>query len=288
MNFRLCASAFVVYVTTVTTVTTADTSKPRHCQGQVKHIHLAVGKDPTEEMTISFASKWSHPDVEAPMGGVHIGRQPHQLDRFVGEQELPITYISTFIRRDEFYYSPYQHHITIDGLEPNTTYYYVAVVGDRKDGIAALRATDLRDHPTQHIENWVAENEILSYQEIHEEEDNFRRRMRQRKLAPPPYDGSQKPCPESEKVRSFRTAPKTAVGPVSFAIIGDLGQFDHSREALEHMAEHREGIDAVMLVGDVAYTTFDHQKWDTFFDFLEDYSIFDEVPLQIATGNHGT
>jgi hypothetical protein len=239
-------------------------------------------------MTISFASKWSYPDVEAPMGGVHIGLQPHQLDRFVGEQEFPITYNSTLIRTDGFYYSPYQHHITIDGLEPNTAYYYIAVVGDREDGIEALEAKTLRDHPTQHIENWVAENEILSYQEIDGEEEDSIRRIRQRKLAPPPYDGSGKPCIESEKVRSFRTAPETSTGPVSFAIIGDLGQFDHSKETLEHMAAHREGIDAVMLVGDVAYTGFDHKKWDTFFDFLDDYSIFDEVPLHIATGNHGT
>lgn len=285
MHSWLCTVTVLVCV--LETTTAGRHVEPRHCHGSAKHLHLAVGKDPTQEMTISFASKWSHPDVVAPIGGVHYGTKPHELDTFVGEQEYPIKYESSLLRGGGDYYSPYQHHITIGGLEPNTTYYFVAVIGEREKGIKALEEMPLRDHPSQHIENWVAENEILSGEEaMNEEEEDGERRLRRRKLAPPPYDPSGKPCMEAHKVRSFKTAPDTSEGPVSFAIIGDLGQFDHSRETLEHMAANREGIDAVMLVGDVAYTGFNHKQWDTYFDFLDDYSIFDEVPLQIATGNH--
>jgi len=267
---------------------------PRHCRGAVKHLHLSVGKDPTSEMIVSFASKWSEPGVSAPIAGIHVGRSPDQLDRFVGEQELPVRYTSALVRhQDQHYYSPFQHHITIDQLEPDTVYYYVAVLGDRSDGIDVLRETALRYHPSQRVhENTVAENIIMQAEEMANEdnEDDFRRLRR--KLAPPPYDGHEKPCYEGHQVRSFKTAP-VPVNPVSgehatatFAIIGDLGQFTHSQETLENMRDNREGIDAVVLVGDIAYTDYDHRRWDTFFDFLDDFSIFDEVPFQVAIGNH--
>jgi hypothetical protein len=254
---------------------------PRHCGGGVKHIHLAVGRDPTREMTVSFASKWSVPGAIAPVGGVHVGLAPNQLDRFVPEQEYPIQYETAIPEMDgQMYYSPFQHHISIDGLEPNTTYYYVAVDGSRENGMEGLATKSL------HQENLEPDGYIMKQEEENEEEDRGRLR-RKRRLEPAPYDGSHKTCLESYRVRSFTTAPERSEAPVSFAIIGDLGQFQHSQETLEHMKDHREGIDAVILVGDLAYTDFDHRRWDTFFDFLDDFSIFDEVPLHIATGNHG-
>jgi hypothetical protein len=261
--------------------------KPRHCHGSTKHIHITVGKDPSREMTISFASKWAHPDVQAPIAGVHVGTSPSNLDRFVGEQEFPITYDSSLPNGDP-YYAPYQHHITIDGLEPNTRYYYVPVVGNRNKGIQKLQDKPLKDHASQHPhESDMAENRIVSEQEMNDEEEGLTRLLIRRKLAPHPYDGSEKPCIDDGQVRSFTTAPETTTGPVTFAIIGDLGQFEHSQETLEHMRDHSEGINAVVMVGDIAYTDNDHRRWDTFFDFLDDFSIFDELPLQIAAGNHG-
>ena len=262
---------------------------PRHCRGGVRHLHLSVGKDPSTQMTISFASAWSDPGVEAPIAGVHIGTAPNHLDRFVGEQEFPVTYVSGLLgKTGHHYYSPFQHHITIDNLEPNTTYYYIAVLGDRSLGIDHLRDLPLRDHPSQH-QNLDAENKVMSAQQ-QISRDNDEGSLR-RRLAPPPYDGHEKPCVEGFQVRSFTTAPRPgseAAKSATFAIIGDLGQFDHSKETLAHMKTNRAGIDAVVLVGDIAYTEYDHRRWDTFFDFLDDYSIFDEVPLQVAIGNHGT
>ena len=259
--------------------------EPRRCHGNPKHITIAVGRDPMTEMIISFASSWSSPGVEAPIGGIHLGLSPDNLDRYIPEQEFPISYNTTHSNpKLGEYYSPFQHHILVDGLEPATTYYYVAVVGPRDEGSDVLRDKPLRNHPSQHPEeSKVAVLEIRSEKELNaKEEDNGRR------LAPPPYNGSRLPCTEGHKVRSFKTAPKTSPNvPVTFAIIGDIGQFEHSRETLTDMAERRDSIDAVMLVGDLAYTEYDHRRWDTFFDFLDDFSVFDEVPLHIATGNHG-
>lgn len=274
------------------------TVAPRHCRGGVKHLHLAVGKDPSTQMTVSFASKWAHPDVDMPLAGVHIGTAPTNLDRFVGESELPDYYASTLHRHEEqHYYSPYQHHITIEGLEPGTTYYYVAVLGNRTLGLEALKELPLRDHPSQHgdygVENYVAENKIMhAAEEMNEEEEHNLRalRNRHRQLGPSPYDGHEHACLEGHQVRSFTTAPAPGspqATTATFAIVGDLGQFSHSQETVEHMAKHKDEYDAAILVGDIAYTEFDHRRWDTFFDFLDDFSAFDEIPLQIATGNHG-
>lgn len=280
----------VVLISIQTWLSQAVHVAPRHCRGGVKHLHLSVGKDPSTQMTISFASAWSEPGIEAPIAGVHLGTSPNHLDRFVGEHEFPVTYVSGLLgKAGHHYYSPFQHHITIDNLEPNTTYYYIAVVGDRRLGIDNLRDTPLKDHPSQH-QNLDAENKIMSAQEqISRDNDEGSLRHALRRLAPPPYDGHNKACLEGFQVRSFRTAPlpgSEAAKSATFAIIGDLGQFDHSKETLVHMAKHGAGIDAVVLVGDIAYTEYDHRRWDTFFDFLDDYSIFDQVPLQVAIGNH--
>ena len=285
---------------------------PRHdCPGDkdngsegsgIRHLHLSVGKDPSTQMTVSFASEWAEPGVKAPLGGVHLGTVPTNLDRFVGESELPDHYVSNlFHHDDEPYYSPYQHHITIDGLEPSTTYYYVAVVGKRTKGIDALAKKPFlgnrnqgppSPHPGVH-ENLEAESKIMRGQDKagdRDHESNLLRRAH-RRLGPPPYDGHEHACLNGWKVRSFTTAP--APGSIhatsaSFAIVGDLGQFVHSQETMQHMKRHRDEYDVALLVGDIAYTEFDHRRWDTFFDFLDDFSAFDQLPLQIATGNHGT
>ena len=84
---------------------------PRHCHGGVRHLHLAVGTEPSRSMTVSFASTWAFPDRVAPIAGVLVGKVPttdhnHNNDynddytttkflntsRFVPEIEDPITY----------------------------------------------------------------------------------------------------------------------------------------------------------------------------------------------------
>jgi hypothetical protein len=269
-------------------VARAKAGVPRSCEGSVYHIHLAVGHDPAREMTVSFASTWSNNETVAPIGGVHLGLAPDQLDRFVPEQEYPLQYNTTIHHEhhpNQEYISPFQHHITLGGLKPSTRYYYVAVVGDREAGIEKLAATSFGDSHHKYNRSSTEEREGIIHAENNNDEDGALRLRR--RLAPPPYDGSDKPCTDSHKVRSFITAPESSESPVSFAIVGDLGQFEHSQEILDHIRKTRQNVDAVMLVGDIAYANGNHDQWDTFFDFLDDFSIFDEVPLQVATGNHG-
>lgn len=253
---------------------------PRECHDAVRHLHIAVGKDPSTQMTISFASQWAKPGEDIPMGGVHLGTSPTNLTRVVWESELPDSYASFDGKhKNEHYYSPYQHHITLDGLTPSTTYYYVAVT---------------RHRPDHGKENLEAESKVLHSQEnmnASMEDSGRALRHQGRRLGPPPYDGHLHECLDATKVRSFTTAPAPGsrkAKSATFAIVGDLGQFTHSQETVAHMKNHKHEYDAAMLVGDIAYTEFDHRRWDTFFDFLDDFAAFDELPLQIATGNHGT
>jgi hypothetical protein len=374
---------------------------PRHCHGGVRHLHLAVGIEPSRSMTVSFASTWAFPDRVAPIAGVLVGKVPTTTDhhhnnndynndyttttkflntsRFVPEIEDPITY-TIYMENHKgnesaLYHAPYQHHITIDGLEPDTSYYYLPVLGNRVDGIELLEKssrlssiiktktksdTQQQQHP--HTENIRTEEKLTNEQQqllINEQISNTnnngnrqRQRRRQlsddsieyksssyysnfyydaaylerdydtnteivevlpgtpmwdtnnRRLSPPPYDPTGIACIDATRIRKFQTAPevdddtnnnnnntnnkKNAMYPMVFGVIGDIGQFEHSQETLNHMKDHRKGMRAVLLVGDIAYPEFDGRKWDTFFDFLDDQSNFDEIPLMVAAGNHGT
>ena len=44
---------------------------------------------------------------------------------------------------------------------------------------------------------------------------------------------------------------------VKFVIVGDIGQFDHSIETMQHLRTHKRGVEAMMLARDLAYPEFD-------------------------------
>mmetsp|Transcript_9098 Transcript_9098/g.22265 ORF Transcript_9098/g.22265 Transcript_9098/m.22265 type:complete len:676 (+) Transcript_9098:247-2274(+) len=347
---------------------------PRHCHGSVRHLHLAVGNAPSaaRSMTVSFASTWAFPDRVAPVAGVFVGKTPppHYFDRdseeandarrdytaflesstFYPEQEDPVTYTILMEHKDPDsipYHAPYQHHITIGDLEPDTTYFYLPVLGDREEGVVSLeeearlhlnlssvrnQMKDQQHQGTQQVMNIQSETKITEEEKelIEQEVDGGNRSRRTtskkgyfqydatylaqdydansaiveippgtprwdengRRLSPAPYDPTGIACIDAGKIRSFQTAPDDEnpsveeLYPIHFGVIGDIGQFAHSQEVLNHLRDHRKGIRAVVLVGDIAYPDYDGRKWDTFFDFLDDQSSFDEVPLMIAAGNH--
>jgi len=337
---------------------------PRHCHGTVRHLHLAVGNAPSaaRSMTVSFASTWAFPDRIAPTAGVFVGtNKPGDDDgyykeflnnaTFYPEHEDPITYTILMRHKDpesDKYHAPYQHHITIQGLEPDTTYYYLPVLGDRNEGIDSLE-----EHARMHFFLSAAKQKLQKNQQqngnpqafdlqsetqltqeqqelIEQKIGNGNRRtstivkqyfeydqsylardydanseiveidpgtplwdQNGRRLSPPPYDPTGIACIDAGKIRSFATAPDDEnpsaedLYPMHFGVIGDIGQFEHSQDVLNHLRDHTKGIRAVVLVGDIAYADYDGRKWDTFFDFLDDQSNFDEIPLMIAAGNHG-
>jgi acid phosphatase type 7 len=298
----------------------------RYCNGQIRHVRIAFGNDPTTEMIISFATVMSYyPFV--PIGGVLVGRATNndngmideelvEFESLFIEQENASSYSIPVARKNQGNYqmgddddnvseyrSPYYHHITIRGLEPNTTYHYRPVVHANLRSFASEPAmmvygndNDSNDH-----------NDMMDYQEP---DQAGTRRQRQRRMDEPPqehthnstnggmvvtplraYDGTMKACPSTKKIRTFRTAPNvTAQSKVgiesTFAIIGDLGQYEHSEATLASVLQYATTIDAIILAGDIAYSRQDHRQWDTFLDFLDDYPVAERLPMMIVPGNH--
>jgi 3',5'-cyclic AMP phosphodiesterase CpdA len=240
-----------------------ESAHPRYCGGAARHVHLAVGPDPSTEMTVSFASVLSN--LTAPVGGVLIGTSPSELTRVVIEEEVGSSYsvinATMTSNRGHGYHSPYYHHVTISDLKPSTTYYYRPVIHKMAETFFAIQ--------TEEASKGSQVNKT--------EEDNVRHL---RGL-------SKKKCPSPGKARSFTTAP--VAGPnnaLTLAFMGDLGQFHHSRETLTGILQSIADIDAVILAGDIAYTEQDHYRWDTFFDLLDDFPVAENTPLHICPGNH--
>jgi predicted phosphodiesterase len=279
--------------------------RARSCQGSIRHVHLAVGREPSSQMTISFSSQRSfHVPV---IGGVLIGTSPDQLDTYIEEQEPARFYNATPVRaKHGHYHSPYLHHVRVTGLEPSTTYYYKCVVRKQREQPPRppspnLRVGTLRGENAEQV--LLAEEREIVDDDSFDEEDSGRRR----RLALSFYDSTTGECPPPNKIRTFETAPppgtigqaagssrdlsggddKKYPESLKFAYIGDIGQFAHSVENLFHLLTHQKSsVKALMLAGDIAYTQYDNRRWDTYFDFMDDFSFIDEVPLHVCAGNH--
>ena len=232
---------------------------PRNCGGSVRHVHIAVGRDPATEMIVSFASTPSLYD--APVGGVLVGKSPTTMDMAFVETDRASGYNLTVHKNRgnygdhlQYYYSPYYHHVTISGLKPNTKYYYKPEVHSNLRGFAKY---DVRNG--KQIEMIEAEREAYRKDGEIVPDDAATRHRHLQTL--PAYDGSQIECPSPDKIRSFRTGPAAAtpgddstIAQISVAVVGDLGQFEHSEQALASMIRSRSEIDTIILAGDIAYS----------------------------------
>ena len=156
-----------------------------------RHLHLAVGHDPSTSMTVSFSSEpCDYGHSPPPKAGVMIGTTPHRLDRLVLEQSHPKRYNATLKvhkgtvhERLELYESEWQRHVTVTGLRPDTTYYYRPVILKAGGGsLAAGLRPDLREDKDAN-EDANSEFDLLYQQEQEEiardggeEEDQRQRR----------------------------------------------------------------------------------------------------------------
>lgn len=257
---------------------------PRTCGGSIRHVRIAAGSaESATSMTVTFASIPSlltSQHAAAPIGAVRYGKQPTHMNRLQLESDSTYYNLTTVHKRRSnyvlknnptdptkevyWYISPFYHHVTISNLEPDTVYYYQPLLRSEKEEYDELR---------------------MEYESSKGKDTNARRHL----LQWPPYNAMQRgECPSPTTIYSFRTPPADMDTPITLALLGDLGQFPHSEETLEHlrMDISHTTVHAAFLIGDIAYTGGDHLAWDAFLDLLDDTRVFTKVPLHVTPGNH--
>jgi len=87
-------------------------------------------------------------------------------------------------------------------------------------------------------------------------------------------------------VRSFTTGKIVGDNiPVTFAILGDLGQTSNSNNTIQHILNNDiDNIDTILHVGDMSYADSFMPRWDSWFDLVEPIS--SKYPYMTTIGNH--
>ena len=70
--------------------------------------------------------------------------------------------------------------------------------------------------------------------------------------------------------------------PITFSVIGDLGQTSDSLSTLQHLDSHAPSF--ILHAGDMSYADCDGPRWDSYFSDTSLYSI--KYPWMVCAGNH--
>lgn len=82
----------------------------------------------------------------------------------------------------------------------------------------------------------------------------------------------------------FKTMPKVGdQSPISFGIIGDLGQTNDTISTLHHLVENR-ALQMILHAGDLSYADCNQPLWDSYGILIEDLA--KERPWMVGPGNH--
>ncbi|CAN1772068.1 Probable purple acid phosphatase 20 [Linum perenne] len=84
----------------------------------------------------------------------------------------------------------------------------------------------------------------------------------------------------SDREFSFKTAP--ASFPIKFAVVGDLGQTEHTESTLQHISQ--SNYDMLLLPGDLSYADTWQPRWDSFGRIVE--PVASQRPWMVTQGNH--
>ncbi|KAF0683137.1 Aste57867_24825 [Aphanomyces stellatus] len=87
-------------------------------------------------------------------------------------------------------------------------------------------------------------------------------------------------------VLSFQTPPKRGDlnAPLTFGILGDMGQTKYSEETLGSIRSHEHSLNAVLLAGDLSYADTVQSRWDSWGTLVEPST--STIPWMMAAGNH--
>jgi predicted phosphodiesterase len=70
---------------------------------------------------------------------------------------------------------------------------------------------------------------------------------------------------------------------ISFGIIGDLGQTDHSLETVNHILQDRS-VKMILHAGDLSYADCNQPLWDSYGEMIE--PLAKKIPWMVCAGNH--
>lgn len=99
---------------------------------------------------------------------------------------------------------------------------------------------------------------------------------------------------DDEDVGSFKTAPLSTISvdeepiPITFAVVGDLGQTEDSLTTMKHISE-LDDLAAILHAGDLSYSDSDQARWDSWFDMTEGAEsdfLSKKLPWMMCPGNH--
>lgn len=85
---------------------------------------------------------------------------------------------------------------------------------------------------------------------------------------------------DSDPGLSFKTPP--AQLPISFSVVGDLGQTDWTTSTLQHISQ--SSYDVLLLPGDLSYADTIQPLWDSFGRLVE--PLASQRPWMVTQGNH--
>ena len=255
---------------------------------QPKHIHLSVGKQPWESMTVSFTipRKCSIQDIDIKLlYGVDL---EHIESQSIHDPQLDLVDYDFNSSKFDYYQSGYIFHIPLTGLKHAQTYIYQIMVLQKKsksldaqehkmDDKAKIMDLDLAPSTflrnrklmttTQHLRHdSIATSPVLSFQTTH--------------------------CPEKQE-------------GTKLAIVADLGQTYNSTVTMLHMYRHSISTDdpmqqydsskkkttntykpasMILCAGDMSYSDYNQKRWDSWFDLIE--PLISRIPIQVSAGNH--
>lgn len=171
------------------------------------------------------------------------------------------------------YWSEYQHHVVLSGLEPNTRYYYQCIIelGNLDDTAKEQQSLSINYNED--------EKAILSYNnngyEDNDDDNTIDYKDYSRKTK---RINNTKTSYAKESIFTFKTAPqsnhKTYKSTTKMAVFGDLGVFDHSKETLLHLVSRKDDFDFMILAGDISYANSNHVIWDRLFTMFDNIELF--------------
>jgi acid phosphatase type 7 len=86
----------------------------------------------------------------------------------------------------------------------------------------------------------------------------------------------------TSQVYNFTSHPGLSV-PLTFGIIGDLGQTSNSQGTLDHVLANPQ-ISSIFHVGDLSYADGDEPRWDSWGNLVQ--QVTTSTPYHVAVGNH--